>query len=239
MTKELLVLKFSSELIACSTVSGSYAIDYLNIRRYGHEVSSLLECQGNLSLIVVTSAARKLLGKDAWHEVLRVWNSSISRDVKGFQISDNDFDDKSVRAIGHAANGGVSIVNGNDRLLSENSRWRNNDHVSASLIGKAVTMGMFGAIELGMFTNVNGLLGDIHDKESVLPVVHDIEKARALVVDSDKPGTTGGMSTKLDAANDALMHGAYKTWIAHGRASQAIELARKGLIGTTFLRERS
>lgn len=231
---ELLVLKYSSELIACLNPSGSYVIDHANIGRNGRNISTLLEGRNDLGLIVVTSAAHKLIGSNAWFEVCGSWDSSICRDVKGFLISDDDFDSKSEEILNHVSGGGVSVVNGHDRLLSHDSRWRNNDYVSADLIGKAAQAKIFQNIELGMFTNVNGLLWDTSDADSVMLVVSDIQAARAMVLDNYHLGTTGGMSTKLDAVHVALKHGVKKAWIAHGRTQNSLELAREGRIGTTF-----
>lgn len=233
--KALLVLKYSSELIARPAKNGLYSVDYATIRRHGRSVASLLNQRRDLGLVVVTSAACKLLKNSAWLEICQLWRESLNCEVKGFQISDNDFDYKSACIINHAAGGGVSIVNGNDKLLSKGSRWLNNDYVSADIVGKAVAMEVFKDIELGIFTNVSGLLRDLNDSTSVLSVVHDIQAAKSLVADSNKPGTTGGMATKLDAVDMALRHGASKVWLAHGRASGALELARQGRVGTTFL----
>lgn len=234
IVNELLVLKYSSALVARPTVNGSYVIDHATIRRNGYGISALLDGHAGLGLIVVTSAACNLVEKDAWSEVCESWNKYICRAVKGFQISDNDFDHKSEGILSHVVRGGVSVVNGDNKQLSLNSRWRNNDYVSADLIGKAAEANRFRVIELGMLTNVNGLLRDMNDTQSVLSVVSDIQAVRAMVTDTNHLGTTGGMSTKLDAVSIALERGVHKAWIAHGRAIDAIELAREGKIGTTF-----
>lgn len=236
--RELLVLKYSSELVARqSGEDGKYDIDHENIRRHARDIAALLKRNQNIGVVVVTSVARKLItNRDAWPEISTLWAQCLGQDVWAAQVSEATFEDTAQNIMDHATNNTVCIINGDDNALSADSRLRNNDHVAAELVALTRRNNRFCHIELGMFTTVDGLLRDISDTTSVVRTVtkDDISAATAWITDTNCKRTTGGMTTKLAAASHALEHGA-KVWIANGRTQFALQQARCGAIGTTFV----
>lgn len=236
--RELLVLKYSSELVACQSVdSDGYDIDHNTIRRHAQDITTLLERNQNLGLVIVTSVARKLItNRDAWVEISNLWVQYLGHDVWSGQVSEETFEHTVRDIINHVSNNTVCIINGDDNTLTPDSRLRNNDHVAAELVALARCSNQFSHIELGMFTTVDGLLRDIHDSSSLVRIVtrDDVSSATTWISDGDCKRTTGGMTTKLAAAAHALEHDA-KVWIANGYTQFALHQARCGKIGATFV----
>lgn len=231
---KLLVLKYSSDIVSISDEDNQCLIDRNNIIQHGEQISRLWEQDKNFAIIIISSAARKTLKYNAWSEVLDHWQSAVSRQVRGFLIDDNNFDITAASAINHVLQGGVAVVNGDDYSLGSKSRWRNNDYVACDITSSALKAGLFQWVELGMFSNVNGLLGNVDDSKSVISTVSDISTAKKYVSDCILQNTTGGMSSKIDALHQALQYGANNAWIAHGRVADGLSLARSNKIGTTF-----
>ncbi len=95
--------------------------------------------------------------------------------------------------------GAVPVVNENDTVAVDEIRFGDNDRLAAMLAASV------GAELLVLLTDVDGLLDE---DDRVVPLVDDLEAARALVRHDDAVGPgTGGMRSKLAAAQLAAHRG--------------------------------
>ena len=100
----------------------------------------------------------------------------------------------------------------------------------------ACIAGALGAESLLMMTDIEGVLKDPTDSETLIPVI-DIKDAKSLKAD----GTiSGGMIPKVDCCIDALHRGVKKVFILDGRVphSVLIEILTDEGAGTMFVKER-
>jgi glutamate 5-kinase len=120
----------------------------------------------------------------------------------------------------------VPIVNENDTVATEEIKFGDNDTLAAQV---AV---LIHADALVLLTDVEGLLDRSGQR---IPQVREIDRAtRALCAGPGQVGS-GGMATKLAAAEIACSAGV-RTFIALGRPASTLgELARGAKIGTEFL----
>ena len=100
----------------------------------------------------------------------------------------------------------------------------------------ACIAGALGAEGLLMMTDIEGVLKDPSDSDSLIPVI-DIKDAENLKAD----GTiSGGMIPKVDCCIDALVRGVKKVFVLDGRVphSVLIEILTGEGAGTMFVKER-
>ena len=100
----------------------------------------------------------------------------------------------------------------------------------------ACIAGALGAEGLLMMTDIEGVLKDPSDSDSLIPVI-DIKDAENLKAD----GTiSGGMIPKVDCCIDALVRGVKKVFVLDGRVphSVLIEILTDEGAGTMFVKER-
>ncbi len=119
------------------------------------------------------------------------------------------------------------VINENDAVSHEEIRFGDNDSLSARV---AV---LVGAEELIMLSDVEGLLDD---QGKVVKRVERLDKRTvSLARKEDKTHTSGGMITKLQAAEVAAASG-IRTVIASGREKEIIwRIINKHETGTAFL----
>ncbi|MBU2266203.1 MAG: glutamate 5-kinase, partial [Candidatus Omnitrophica bacterium] len=118
------------------------------------------------------------------------------------------------------------IINENDAVSCEEIRFGDNDSLSArvAVLGRAE--------KLIMLSDVEGLLKGSQLVKEVVKINPEIS---SLAVKEDKTHTSGGMATKLEAAEMATSSG-ITTFIASGRRKGVICGIVKGqAIGTVFL----
>ena len=100
----------------------------------------------------------------------------------------------------------------------------------------ACIAGALGAESLLMMTDIEGVLKDPTDSETLIPVI-DIKDAESLKAD----GTiSGGMIPKVDCCINALARGVKKVFVLDGRVphSVLIEILTDEGAGTMFVKER-
>ncbi len=129
----------------------------------------------------------------------------------------------------------IPIINENDTVSTEEVEFGDNDALSA-IVAELVHADM-----LVILTDIDGLYdSDPHDNLDAkrIPIVHKItDEIRALAGDA-KPGMgTGGMVTKIRAAEHATSLG-IPTVVANGRNPEILyEIMQGHAVGTTFLPE--
>jgi len=251
---KLLTLKVSSNLVVRQSASGKYEIDIDAITSLGQQVNKLSE---NTGVIIVTSYARKLLedaGSGGGRKIVDTWGAAIERETQSYQVSEMCDEIKDTRRIfNYVKAGGVAIVNANHYHLDAFSRFHNNDYVAADLVRQASSSALFDeGIELGLLTNVSGVLRDVEDKTSVISTLHavnirslecqDLEWYEWVMGRSGEPmtvagtGSTGGMATKLHAALAVVSQAAdTRVWIADARTDDVIERAMSSEVGTSIV----
>ncbi len=120
----------------------------------------------------------------------------------------------------------VPIINENDTVAVEELRFGDNDRLSAEVAILAA------ADQLILLTSVDGLIN--HKTGKRVPVVKDLEAARALVTGEAGKFSVGGMGTKLLAVGQALDAG-IPAAIVSGLEPGTIEKAvLKRNVGTRF-----
>ncbi len=116
----------------------------------------------------------------------------------------------------------VPIVNENDSITTEEIRVGDNDRLAAKVAQ------MVGASDLVILTGVDGLYDRNPDDPAAqfVPEVEDVSQYMEATKGKSTLGT-GGMATKLQAANMAQEAGV-TTWIAQGEVDRPISSAIKG-----------
>jgi glutamate 5-kinase len=129
------------------------------------------------------------------------------------------------------AQGALPVINENDTVSTEEITFGDNDKLAAlvaTMIHAQLTI---------LLTSVEGLL-ELNDKEGIrVPLVRAItDDIRSMAQDTDgNPYSTGGMTSKLDAAEICLAAGE-NLWIADGRDFSILEkILDAEDVGTLFM----
>lgn len=123
-----------------------------------------------------------------------------------------------------------TVALGTDELGEDrNPVYNINADTAASKIAVAV-----GAQNLLLLTDVRGLMGDVHDEDTLIPVVR-VDEVERLTRDGI---ITGGMMPKVQCCVDAVRRGISHTCIIDGRIPHSIllEMLSDEGIGTMFVR---
>jgi len=122
--------------------------------------------------------------------------------------------------------GALPIINENDTVAIEELRYGENDVLAA------IVANMLGAELLVLLTVVDGVLSD----GQVVDVITQVdEKTMSLVSDSGSKFGTGGMATKLQAA-DMVIRAGYAAIIANARTPNVLTRLLAGeQLGTVFV----
>jgi glutamate 5-kinase len=217
--------------VGTSTLASEDGFDAESFERIGRQIDKL-RLRG-YGVLLVTSAARRLqLHTDPWGYTLGQWRQAISFNSQGYLLTDAELETANGcrSIIDRACIGCVAIINTDDDLLTEDSAYTSNDIVAARI---AQEMARRAKTELGILSDVNGLLSDINNPDSVIPTVHNVRSYEHLAGNTQNAWAKGGMVTKLIAAGMAQDAGA-RSWITHGCTPDTIELAMRGIIGTRF-----
>lgn len=134
--------------------------------------------------------------------------------------------------LGLLERGVVPIVNENDTVAVDEIKFGDNDSLSI------LTAMLVEADALILLSDVTGLYDDdpkINPGAKLICEVHDIdERIAASAKGTRSVGATGGMTTKIAAARQAVSAG-IRTIIAHGREPNVIKNILEGrCAGTTF-----
>jgi glutamate 5-kinase len=229
-----LVLKVGTSTIVERRGDGRDQLDFASFQRIGPQIDEVVD--SGRGVILVSPSARQRLPGVGWDGVYRVWDESIAAPTESFQLTDAQLNTpvgcREVFAV--AAMGGVAVVNAHDDVLIPRSPYRNNDIVGATLTAHAGHHAFGkGDTELGMLSDVSGVLADIRDPHSVIPVIDDLDAYQHLAKGTETEGAIGGMDTKFMAVRIVRVCGR-KAWIAHGRAEDVVQQALSGLTGSHF-----
>ena len=226
--QEVLVLKVGTSTLVSED---SNTLDTASFERIGKQLDRVRAA--GRGVILVSSAARKRLPSVGWQRIVQLWDNATATTTENFLLADHELDTAGgcARLLHAALAGRLAIVNAHDDVLVEGSPYVSNDLVGAAIARHVAGAGL--AVELGMLSDVPGVLADINDHSSVIPTIHNLEAYRHLAGTTASSGAAGGMTTKFDAAQLVASAGA-ETWIAHGRVENAVELAMTGQIGTRF-----
>lgn len=124
--------------------------------------------------------------------------------------------------------GAAPIINENDTVAVDEIRFGDNDQLAAMVCTLA------GADLLVLLTDVDGLLDASGAR---VPLIEDLEAARALVSEARGDVGSGGMSSKLDAARRAARRGV-PVVIADARDPRIVEKTIAGEDVGTLVRPR-
>jgi glutamate 5-kinase len=227
-----LVLKVGTSTIVHET-GGIDQLDTDSFVRIGRQVDMV--AAGGRRVILVSSGARRRLPTAGWHGVVHAWDAATSTRTQDFLFTDKHLDgsDGWRRAFDVARMGSVAIVNANDVELIVDSPYRNNDLLAATLAVHIGSVIGHSNVQLGMLSDVPGVLTNIDNPDSIIPMIEDLDVHLHLAGGVGSNGATGGMATKFEAARLATTSGV-RTWIAHGRIDGVIEQAMMGHAGTQF-----
>ena len=168
--------------------------------------------------------------------LMRAWSGALSaRGMCAAQVlltaEDVDFRARFVNAHRTLSTllgrGVVPIINENDSVSFEEIKLGDNDRLAA------LAAGLVGADLLVMLSNVDGLRAD-GGAGAVIRAVDDIDAARAHVSGDRSETGTGGMATKLDAAEVAGRMGIPAVIASGGVAGVLGEILAGGAVGTRF-----
>ncbi len=129
------------------------------------------------------------------------------------------------------SHGDLPVVNENDAISHEEIAHGDNDQLAARLASKIAASDLFKArVRLVVLSNIDGVYDGAG---AVCPEIVDIDKYLHLAEGAISTQGTGGMGTKLEAAQIARTDGV-EMWIANGRSENAIQRTLAGEIGTHF-----
>ncbi len=129
-------------------------------------------------------------------------------------------------------NGYIPVINENDTTTTEEIRFGDNDYLAA-LVACLLEVDL-----LILASDISGLYsGDPRSdlQARLIPVVHDIHKVQHMAGDSISANGTGGMHSKLKAAQLCMEKG-IDTWIVNGGKDDFVLNAMQGNMAFTRFR---
>jgi glutamate 5-kinase len=175
-----------------------------------------------------------------WDTVVQKWKSTIGAErVSATLLTKREIHNGNMRrkALGVIAccfeHNDIFVVNENDTISDDEIKFGDNDALAAELAVALAQAGMFKSVQLVLLTDEHGLYKDINDRESLIRKVTDIDEVEGYANGTSSINSTGGMLTKVKAARQATEIG-IKTYIAHGRVSNAIKRCLAREVGTYF-----
>ena len=180
------------------------------------------------------------LASIGWRQVLNAWSQALPGQIVGellltqHELQLNNERSELLRVtyalLGH---GDIVIANENDAIAHEEIAVGDNDKLAALFATQLQRSKLYGNVRLVLLSDVDGLYADKEDSGTLIRVVDDVSSQEHIAGDAGSANGTGGMKTKLAAANLANQSG-MTMWIANGRTDNAIEQVLNGQIGTEF-----
>jgi glutamate 5-kinase len=234
LMSDALVLKVGTSTLVRPGEGVADEIDVASFERIGRQVDRVV--QSGRGVVLVSSGARKRLPDVGWGGVVDAWGRAIGTGIRDFLLTEQELDTPAgcFDILAAIRLGGVAVVNANDPVLAETSRYRNNDIVAATLAGHVGRAFLGKDVQLGILSDVGGVLANIDDPYSVIPVIQDLDAYWHLAGGAGSEGATGGMETKFEAARIAAGYD-IRTWVAHGRTDNSVHDALRGSGGTHFV----
>lgn len=206
------------KVILVSSGAAACGLTNLGYKRRPQDIHSLMAISsvGQILLMDVFNAKFKRYGRKC-AQMLFTWDDFEDR--KRFKNMSKIIDKLLSMNI-------IPVINANDAISHEEIRFGDNDRLSARVAD------LVSAEQLIILSDVEGLLKE----DKVVDVVHKIDsEIEALVKIEDKIYTSGGMHTKLEAAEIASFSG-IMTRIAYGREKNIINRIITGeALGTLFI----
>jgi glutamate 5-kinase len=253
----LLVVKVGTNTLV-DTSSKSQRLDRATFASIGEQITQLSSKTTGVVLVSSGAITAGLVGegKDrcavdderelqryamrGWGAVVRQWQSAIGRgQITSALLTKHELHQQTTRRkiIGAVscclAHGDIFLTNENDAICDDEIKFGDNDILAAELAATLARSGLFGTVKLVLLTTVDGLYADPDDNRTVIRTVADIAAVRDCAGQAASAHSRGGMVSKLLAAEIAQAAGA-ETFIANGRASNAIARALSGKCGTRF-----
>lgn len=255
--KELLVIKVGTNVLADTT--GEFVkLDDRSFERIGSQVRALSDSGAGVILVSSGAITAGVIGEGkkresvesatelqryaarGWDTVVQKWKSVISATrVSSTLLTKRELhtDDMWAKALGVIncclAHGDIFVVNENDTISDDEIKFGDNDTLAAELAAVCAQAGMFTSVKLVLLTNRDGLNKVADDDATLIRTVADIELVEKYAGDVTSNHGRGGMKTKVQAAKTARRAGV-ETFIANGRAEEAISRALEREIGTYF-----
>ncbi len=258
----ILVVKAGTSTLVETNETGVERLNVVAFQRLGEQILALQEAGTNV--VVVSSAAitagmvetglterpdkktemRKLqrLASIGWKHIVNEWDDAMpGKTIGGLLLTEPElgFETERDEALGVVhellTNGEVPVANENDAITHKEIEFGDNDTLAAILAARIKQSELFGDnVQLLLLSDVNGVLRDVEDPDSVIHHISDVDAYFAFAQNSNGKLGTGGMITKFNAASIATQNG-INMWIANGTADNAIHRAINGEIGTHFL----
>jgi glutamate 5-kinase len=134
--------------------------------------------------------------------------------------------------------GTIPVVNENDAIADDEIKIGDNDQLSGRLAAALSNTRLWSKVSLIILSDVDAFYSDYGTsnkrKESI---VSDIEHAKQHASGTGSSHGTGGMLTKLLAAEQAGTAGV-EVYLSHGKAEDTIARALAGEIGTHFVAKK-
>ncbi len=259
---DVLVLKVGTNTLIEKQADGSERLDTDSFERIGRQVLALKE-QGR-HVVIVSSAAitagmvetglqsrpskdtempeLQRLASIGWRLVLNSWGEALQPSHIGELLLTRhelelDSERDEVLRVTHAlcGHGDTPVANENDVIAHQEIAFGDNDTLSALFAAQIGYSALFGDnVRLMILSDVDGVYEDVNDPGSVIRRIENIDEIEHLALGTRHENGTGGMTTKIGAARIAMPAG-IDTWVANGRAENAIERALGGEIGTHFV----
>ena len=257
--KDLIIVKVGTNVLTDTTGTND-ALDQQSFNLIGQQVRALTD-QG-VGVILVSSGAitAGVLGEKkrredisnmfdlqryaarGWDSVVQQWKQSIGDGrVSSTLLTKREIHTESMRekALGVIScclsHGDIFVVNENDTISDDEIKFGDNDTLAAAIAVECAQAKLFRSVKMVLLTNINGLRTDRDDEATLVPLVTDISSVERYAGDAANGHSRGGMMTKVCAARAAL-DADVETFIADGRADDAIRKVLAGEIGTHFLR---
>lgn len=172
-----------------------------------------------------------------WHQAFGSYEQKVSQFlITPFELSieheSAQFIETLSRGLGE---GTVAIVNENDAIADEEIKVGDNDRLSARIATTLAKTRQWSRVSLILLGDTDGLYRNYDDEErTLIGEVSDVSTVRRWANGSSTGHGTGGMYTKLDAAEIACSAGV-DTYIANAREQHAIQKTLAGTMGTHFV----
>ncbi len=187
-------------------------------------------------------STRKAMSSVGQMQMMANWQRFFDIPCSQILITQHDLEDRK-RFISikktieiQLANNVIPIVNENDTVTSADSVVGDNDNLSA-LVAQVC-----GADSLFILSDIDGVFTkdpNVHDDAVLIPEIAEItDEIYAMAGVSRNHMATGGMKTKIQAAEKAVEHG-ISTYIINGTKSEAFSsLLRQENPGTQFIADK-
>lgn len=260
--KDLIIVKVGTNVLA-DTTKGTERLDQSSFARIGRELRQLSDEGHGIILVSSGAVTAGVLGEKkqreaihsvvelqryavrGWDNVVQQWKMAIGEGyVSSALLTKREIHTETMRTKALdvinccLVHGDIFVVNENDTISDDEIKFGDNDTLAAALAVECARAELFRSVTLVLLTNINGLRANKDDESTLIKKVGDIAEVEHLAGAAANGHSRGGMITKVRAAKTAAAAGIW-TYIADGRADQAITKVLRKEIGTCFAVERA